>query len=81
MGESPVGLNHIHRSMCCYAHVFARVVFLIGNDLVNNVLINVLERYCGARPTYGNINILVLRSLIVNLTGADPVDGGRTEIA
>jgi hypothetical protein len=66
--------------MCGYAYVFDRVVFLIGNDWVNNVLINVLERCCGARPMYGNINILVLRSLLVHLTGADPVDDGRTEI-
>ena len=66
--------------MCCYAHVFGRVEFLIGNVLVNNVLVNVSEEYCGARPTYGNINILVLRSLLVNLTCADPVDDGSAEI-
>jgi hypothetical protein len=66
--------------MSCYAHVFDCVEFLIGNVLVNNVLVNVLEGNGGARPTYGNINILVLRSLLVNLTGADPVDDGRTAI-
>ena len=66
--------------MSCYAHVFDCVVFPIGNVLVNNILVNVLEESCGARPTYGNINILVLRSLLVNLTCADAVDGGRTEI-
>lgn len=116
--------------MFCYAQVIGCVVFLIGNVLVNNDLVNVIGvRFprsarlpvpfaplaprlfgsvlitikgelvapalvaltqsvvllprvfsCGGRPMYENINILVLRSLLVNLTCADPVDDGRTEV-
>lgn len=69
--------------MSCYAHVIDCVEFLIGNVLVNNDLVNVIEEVqlpCGERPTYGNINVVVLRSLLVNLTCADIVDDVRIEV-
>ena len=43
LGESPAGVNRGHRKMSCYAHDFESVVFVIGNVLINNVLVNVSE--------------------------------------